>query len=156
MTTPRHPGSRLVSHPPNLIRDIRKIIADIQAARDRTRPETLTFVPSVPSRGEPCTSATMVNVLETYVYRSGNTLYADVACGTGTGSVMSVQFSVPALSLTGAAATTPSGGTEQIVRISLTLPDAWASGAAYLTYVQGQRVSGSDSTTVRVLRAWQR
>lgn len=156
MTTPRHPGSRFVDHEPHLIRDIRAILAAIQQNRDRTRPETLTFAPSDPARGEPCVSATMVNTHETKVYRSGNTLYADVACGTGAGSVMAVQLSVPALSLVGSAATTPSGGTEQVVRVSLTLPDTWASGAAYLTYVQAQRVSGTDATTVRVLRAWQR
>lgn len=156
MTQPHHPGSRMVEHPPSLVRVISRIRKDVAHARDRTRPETLTFAPADPARGEPCISATLVNTHETLVYRSGNMLYADVACGTGAGSVMEVRFNAPDLPVTGSAVTTAAGGTKRVVRISLTLPDAWDSGAAYLTYVQARRVSGADATTVRVLRAWQR
>jgi hypothetical protein len=98
----------------------------------------------------------MINTHETMVYRSGDSLYADVACGTGSGSNMEVRFNIPSLVVSGTAVQSGSGGTERIVRITLTMPAAWASGAAHLVYVQGRRVSGADATTVRVLRSWQR
>jgi hypothetical protein len=156
VTIPKHPGSRLVDHPPNVGRIIRRIEAEIARVANKTRLETLTFVPAVPSRGEPATAAALADVLETLVYRSGTKLLADVACGTGAGSVMEARLSVPSLALTGPTVATASGGTERIIRIELTLPTAWESGAAHLTYVQARRVSGSDATTVRILRAWQR
>jgi hypothetical protein len=146
----------MVDHPPNVVRIIKKLQADLRNLRNLTRPETLTFTEAAPSLGVACVSGTMVNTHETNVYRSGDRVWADVALGTGAGSVMEAQFSVPALSLTGAAVASASGGTEQVVRITLDLPDSWDSGSPYLMYVQARRVSGADSTTVRVLRAWQR
>lgn len=154
--TPRHPGSRVVDHAPNLLRTIRALQADLRKLRDRTRPETVQFTDADIARGVPCVSATFINTHVTYLYRSGVMLYIDVAAGTGAGSVMEFQLSAPLLNVTGAAAQTPSGGTERIVRVTMPLPDTWQSGEAFQVYLEGRRVSGSDSTTVRVLRAWQR
>lgn len=156
MTTPKHSGSRLVDQRPNVLRVIRRIEASLAKLINQTRPETLTFIPADPTRWEPCVSATMVNVLATRVYRSGDRLYADVVCGTGAGSAMEVQLSVPALAVTGTSVTTASGGTTQEARVTLTLPASWDSGASYLVYVQARRVSGADATTVRAYRTWQR
>lgn len=154
--TPRHPGSRLVDKPPNLVRSLKEFEQRLSRLASLTRPETLTFVPAVAARGEPAAAAAMTSVLQTLVYRSGSKLLADVACGTGAGSVVSVQLTVPDLAVTGTAATTPSGGTERVARVALDLPTAWESGAAHMVYLQAMRVSGADSTTVRMLRAWQR
>jgi hypothetical protein len=153
---PRHPGSRVVSHTPHFVRDFRKLQTAVRTLRDRTRPETIRFIDADPTRRAPCISAVMANVLEAYVYRSGDTLYVDLAAGTGAGSILEAQLTVPDLSLTGAAVQSASGGTERIIRVQLAMPAAWESGAAYLVYVQGRRVSGADSTTLAALRAWQR
>lgn len=156
MTNPRHPGSRVVDHQPNILRVIRAIQEELRKIRDKTRPEVLTFVDADPSRGVPCVSGAMVSTHETKVYRSGDSLYADVACGTGAASSMEVQLAVPDLGVTGTPVASGTGGTEQIVRVALAMPTSWDSGAAYLTYVQARRATGADATTVRVLRAWQR
>jgi hypothetical protein len=153
---PRHPGSRQVPKPPNLVRSFKELEARLAKLAALTRPETLTAVPASPTRWEPATAATMTNVLRMRVYRSGSKILADVGCGTGAGSVMSVQLTCPDLGVSGAAATTASGGTERIVRVTLDLPTSWESGAVHAVYVQAMRVSGADSTTCQVLRAWQR
>lgn len=153
---PRHAGSRVVDKPPNILRTIRLIEKKLARLASVTRPEVLVAVPASPSRWEPAAAASMTNVLRWYVYRSGSKILADVGCGTGAGSVMRAQLAVPALGLTGDAVTTASGGTERIVRLSLTMPEAWASGAVYPVYVQAMRVSGTDATTLAVLRGWQR
>lgn len=153
---PRHPGSRVVGHAPNVVRDLRRLQDTMRALRDRTRPEQVRFIDADLTRRTPCTAAAMTNVLEAYVYRSGDTLYADLAAGTGAGSVVEAQLTVPDLALTGAAVQTAAGGTERIIRVRLAMPAGWDSGAAHLVYVQGRRVSGADATTLAVLRAWQR
>lgn len=156
MTTPRFPGSRLVDHPPHLMRNLLAMRADQRGQRDLTRTDILVFTASDFTRGVPCTSATMINTHETLVYRCGVILYADVACGTSAASAMEAQLAVPDLGVTGDPVASASGGTEQVVRLTLTLPDAWDMGDAHLVFVQARRTSGSDATTMRVLRAWQR
>jgi hypothetical protein len=151
-TVPRHPGSRTVAHPPHLIRVIHALRDEVRRARDITRPETLVFTPVA---GFAATSATMADVVMTRVYRSGENLHADLRANTGAASVMSFQLTVPALAVTGAAVTTAAGGI-QTVRASLAMPDAWERGGAYEVFLQAQRVSGTDATTVAVMRAWQR
>lgn len=156
MTTPRHRGSRLVDKTPNLIREIQSLRRQVETTRDKTRPETLTFVPSAATAWPACTSATMVSMVKTLVYRSGRIVYAVVGCGTGAGSVMEVQLTCPDLGVTGPAVQTASGGTERDVQVQLVMPTAWVSGDAHMVIVQGRRVSGADATTLQVLRAWQR
>lgn len=152
-----HTGSKVVPQPPNILRSIRRVQQDLQAMRSRTRPEVITFAPSDQTRGVPCTSGTMANNHETLIYRSGATLYVDLAAWVGTGSVLEFSLKVPDVSVTGDAAQTAAGGaSEQIVRVTFTFPDTWLPGDAHLLYVQGRRLLGTDSTTVRVLRAVQR
>lgn len=151
----RHRGSRLVTRTPDLVRTLVGMRDDIQSAR-RVRREDITVAPADWTRGEPATSATMANVHVTLVYRSGHALYFDLYAGTGAGSVLEAQLSVPDLSVTSAAVmTTPAGG-ERLLRLQLGLPATWQVGDAHLVYVQARRVSGADATTLRVLRAWQR
>lgn len=156
MTSPRHPGSRLVDLPPNIAREIWKIKAAIRALKDRTRPEMLVFVSADVAKAEAFTSASMVNTLMTYMYRSGDTVYADVLVTTGAASVVETQLWVSSLSLAGTPVTSAAGGTERILRLTLQLPPAWEMGEARRIYVQARRVSGADATAIRVLRAWQR
>lgn len=155
MATPNHPGSRVVAHRPDLTRIIRTIQADIGRLARAARPETLTFEPSSVARGEPCTSASFTDVLMTYTYRSGSRLYADLAAGTLTASALEARFTVPDLGIVGDATASATGGDTRIIRISLPMPDTWASGAAYRLFIQGRRTTGTEATTLRALRAWQ-
>lgn len=156
MVNARHPGSRLVPHPPDLVRTIKAMRRDISRAANAQQTETIVAISATPSRWEPATSATMANVQQMNIYRSGSHLFADVACGTGAGSVLRVQLTCPDLSLTGTAVTTASGGTQRIIRVQLDFPDVWTVGTVHLVNVQAMRVSGTDSTTMAVIRAWQR
>ncbi|MBO2461661.1 hypothetical protein [Actinomadura violacea] len=156
MVNARHPGSRLVPHDPDLVRALKAMRRDIQRAATAQQTETIVAIPAVPSRWEPATAAAMANVQQMNIYRSGSHLFCDVACGTGAGSVLRVQLTCPDLALTGTAVTTASGGTQRIIRVQLDFPDAWTVGAVHLVYAQAMRVSGSDSTTMAVIRAWQR
>ncbi|GIH95449.1 hypothetical protein ACFFMN_23065 [Planobispora siamensis] len=152
----RHPGSRVVTTTPDVVRAVTDIRQQVGAQAARVRREDVTFTSADPARGEPCTAAAMTNTLVTTVYRSGHTLYVDLAMGTGAASVMEARITVPDLSITGAAIDTPAGGVERDIRVQLSLPDAWPMGEAHRVYIQARRVSGGDATTVRVLRAWQR
>lgn len=151
----RHRGNRLVTRTPSLVRTLVGMRDDIQASR-RIRREDITVAPADWTRGEPAVSATMADVHVTLVYRSGHALFFDVLAGTGAGSVLAAQVSVPDLSVTGAAATTTPAGGERLLRLQLDMPATWQTGEAHLVYVQARRVSGADATTLRVLRAWQR
>jgi len=152
----RHRGNRLVTRTPNLVRSLVGMRDDIQNSSRRIRREDITVAPADWTRGEPATSATMADVHVTLVYRSGHALYFDLYAGTGAGSVLEAQLSVPDLSVTSAAVmTTPAGG-ERLLRLQLDMPATWQVGDAHLVYVQARRVSGADATTLRVLRAWQR
>lgn len=155
MATPNHPGSRVVAHRPDLTRIIRTIQAEVGRIARAASPETLQFAPAPLARGEPCTAASFADVLVTYAYRSGSKIYADLAAGTLTASAVEARFSVPDLGLVGDATASPTGGDTRIIRISLAIPDTWASGAAYRLYIQGRRTVGAEATTLRVLRAWQ-
>lgn len=156
MAVPHHPGSRVVAHPPSLLRTLRRMQAELQRKTAPLSHEPLMAVAASPSRWEPATSSTLTNVQRLQVYRAGSRVLADVACGTGSGSVLQVQLAVPALGVTGDAVTTASGGTERIVRVAVDMPPAWESGAAHTVYLRARRVSGGDSTTVTMVRAWQR
>lgn len=152
----RHPGSRVVSRVPNLIRSLSGMRDNVDGTIARIRREDITFAPADWTRGEPAAAAAMTNVLYTLVYRSGHNLYADVSAGTGTDSVVSAQIYVPDLDLIGAPVTSGAGGTEQNLRLQLALPSNWGMGAVHPVYIQAMRVSGADATTLRLLRAWQR
>jgi hypothetical protein len=151
----RHRGSRLVTRTPDLVRALVGMRDDIQATR-RPRREEMGFAPADWTRGEPATSAVMANVHVTLVYRSGHAVFVDLLAGTGTSSVLAAQLVQPDLGLTGSAATTTPAGGERQLRLQLDMPATWQVGEARLVYVQAQRVSGADATTLRVLRAWQR
>jgi hypothetical protein len=152
----RHQGSRLVTRPPSSVRTINTIRAEVRAMTSRVRPEEIAFADADPARGVPCTSATFAGTHLSHVYRSGRALFVDVLAYTGTGSVMEARLTAPDLSLTGTAVASPSGGTHRVVRVELALPETWLMGEAHLVYVEARRVSGSDATTVRVVRARQR
>lgn len=151
----RHPGSRLVDHAPDLIRAVQRIRADLARLAGQGRLETLTFTTSGTSTGVAATSGTLANTHVTMVYRSGKTLYADLAAGTGAASVVGAALAVPDFSLVSAEVDTAAGGTEQDFRVSLDFPDGWGFGDPHLVFIQARRVSGADATTMRVLRAWQ-
>jgi hypothetical protein len=153
---PRRPGSRLVGHAPDLIRVIRQIQADLRSLATAGRLETLTVTTYGAATGTAATAASLTGIFLLYPYRSGNAIYADVIAGTGAASIVGADLYVPDLTLSSGEVQTPAGGTEQIVRLSLPLPDAWGSGEAHQVQVRARRVSGTDATTVRVLRAWQR
>lgn len=153
---PRHQGSRTVSREPNLVRYLTGVRDDVSANLARIKREDFTFAPADWTRGEPATSATMAHTHVTRVHRSGHVLYVDVAAGLGVDSVLSAQLTVPDLALVGVAVTSGAGGTEQDLRLQLVMPTGWEMGAVYRVYIQAMRVSGADSTTLRVLRAWQR
>jgi hypothetical protein len=155
VTTPRHPGSRVVAKPPNLVRIIQQIRREIDRIAQAARPETLTFVDSVASRGTPATAATLTDTHVTRVYRSGDHVFVDVLASCGASSVMAFALAVPTLGLVGSTVTTAAGG-DQVMRVLLTMPDTWVRGAAQQVYLRSQRVSGADATTARVVRAWQR
>ncbi len=152
----RHLGSRLVNRPPSLIRSVAAIRDNVGTNSSRIRREEITFAPADVTRGEPAISATMASTHVTKVYRSGHTLFVDLAMWLGAGSVMSAQLTVPDLGISGNIATTTGGGGEQDLRVSLDLPSGWELGDIHRVYVQAMRVSGADATTVRVLRSWQR
>lgn len=152
----RHPGSRTVSRAPNLVRAVTAIRQGLGTKVARIRPEVMTFTTADWTLGYPATSSTMADVATTRVYRSGHALYADIAVGLGEASVVAAQFSVPDLGVVGPAVTSGTGGIFQDLRIQLAIPDTWQMGADYRVYIQACRVSGSDATTLRVLRAWQR
>jgi hypothetical protein len=152
----RHLGSRVVSRAPNLIRTVTAIRDTAAANTTRIKREDVTFAPADWTRGEPATSATMASTHVTRVYRSGHSLYVDVAAGLGDASIVSAQLAVPDLGVIGPAVTSGEGGVEQDLRLQLSMPTPWEIGAVYRVYVQAMRVSGADATTLRVLRAWQR
>lgn len=152
----RHRGSRLVTRAPDLVRSLVGMRDDIQSSARRVRREEMSVAPADWTRGEPAVSATMANVHVTLVYRSGHALFFDLYAGTGAGSVLEAQLSVPDLSVTSASATSTPAGGERLLRLQLDMPATWQVGEALLVYVQARRVSGADATTLRVLRAWQR
>lgn len=153
---PRHPGSRMVAKPPDLVRSIVGIRDQATAAETRIRRQDLAPAPADPAAGVAATSATFVRTHVVKMYRVGHNVFADLAMGTGSGSVMEARLSVPDFGLTGTAVATAAGGTDVDLRVTLTLPDAWPNGEGHRVYVEARRVSGSDATTVRVLALWQR
>ncbi len=152
----RHAGSRLVAKSPDLIRAVAGIRANGAAAQSRVRREDVAFTEASAAAGVACTSASFIQTHVTMVYRTGHSLFADIAAGTGAGSVLEIRLTVPDLSLTGAAVASATGGTDVDVRVELALPDAWTPGDPHRVFVEGRRLSGADATTIRVLRAWQR
>jgi hypothetical protein len=147
----------LVDRAPNILKSIRRLQLDLQALQTRTRPESLTFVEADPASGVPCTSSSFIQTHECLIFRSGQTVYVDVAAATGSGSVMEFYLIAPDVTgVSGPIVASPAGGTMQIVRVTFPFPDSWTIGDAHLLYLQARRVSGSNSTTVRVLRAVQR
>lgn len=152
----RHSGSRVITREPNLVRVISTIRDNVAAQASRVRREDILFTESDPDLGVPATFAVLTNTHVTKVSRSGHTLFVDAAAGTGAASVVEARISVPDLSLTGAPVTSPAGGVDRDMRLTMAMPDAWEMGAAYRVYVQARRVSGIDPTTMRILRAWQR
>jgi hypothetical protein len=139
-----------------MVRAFRQLQQDVKANRNRLRPETVTFTDYDPARGVPCTGAAMAYTHEALVVRFGTSLFIDVGAGTGGGSVMEFSVDCPAIPAASPAAQSPAGGTEQIVRVQFDFPAAWTVGDANRIYLQGRRVSGTDSTTARILRAVQR
>lgn len=160
MTTPqrppsRHPGSRVVSRIPNLVRTLTGMRDNQETTVSRIRREEISFAPADPARGEPATSPDMTSTHITRVYRSGHSLYVDALAWLGIDSVLQLQLTVPELGLVSPPITSGTGG-EQDLRLQLTIPSTWQMGEARRLHLQAMRVSGADPTTVRVLRAWQR
>jgi hypothetical protein len=156
-TTPRHAGSKVVPHPPNLARAFRKLQDDVRSMRNRIRPETIQFIESSTSYGVNCASASAILTHYALIYRSGHKLYVDVVANAGSTSIVEALLTSPEVPVTGTAIKTPvSGGGIHNIRCTLAFPDAWQIGDPHLLYLQARRVSGPDTTTVQVLRAVQR
>lgn len=155
MTVPRHPGSRVVPHPPNLLRVIRKIQADVAALRNWTRPETLTFTDAV---GLAFSGSTFQQMFLTRVYRSGHQLTVLLTAATGTDCSVEARLSVPDLSggIYSPAVASPVGGQLQDIKLRLDLPDAWAYGDSYRVFVEARQTAGASTPTLSVMRAVQR
>lgn len=149
----RHRGSRLVTRQPNVVRTLAAMREDARTAAARVRPETVTFVPADPTLGVPATAAVFALIHTTLVARSGRALYVDLLIHTGAASAVEARLTVADLALTGTAATTPVGGTRQLLRVELDFPDAWPPGELHLVDVEARRTVGADSTTSRVVRA---
>ncbi|HEY1668501.1 MAG TPA: hypothetical protein VGG54_22650 [Trebonia sp.] len=151
----RQAGSRLFPHPPHVARAVRALQRTAADNRWQMPPSALNPVPASVTSGEPCTASTMTDVYRMYVYRAGAAVYADVAAGCGTSSVVSAQLACSDFGLTGTAVTSVTGG-EQLLRLQLDMPDEWPPGEAHYVTVQAMRVSGADATTLQVARGWQR
>jgi hypothetical protein len=149
----RQRGSRLVTRAPSAVRQLASLREEVRSASARIRPEQLTFVPADPALGVPCTAASFTPVHTTLVYRSGRRIFVDLLIYTGAASAVEARLSVPDLSLTGDAAATPVGGTQQLLRVELPFPDAWPPGESHLVHVEAYRTTGADATTSSVVRA---
>lgn len=151
----RHRGSRTVAKPPDLIRSIAAVRGDVETSKSRLRRQDMAF--SAVNSGVPCTTVDFTPTHDVLAYRFGHALYLDAAFATGTGSVVEARLNVPALGAIGDVVTSPAGGTEQVMRVTLLdLPDTWLMGDPQRVYLEARRASGTDTTTVRVLAAWQR
>jgi hypothetical protein len=154
VSVPRHPGSRDNDRSQNLIQVIRRLRADLARMENRVRPEQLAFTVAAAGSGVAVTSAdfTATHVVK-LVRGRGQLVVVELLAGTGAGSVVEARLAVPDLGVTGPAAASAAGGTEREIKLGLTLPEAWMVGEGYLVTVEARRVSGSDTTTVRVVRA---
>lgn len=153
---PRTPGSRIIATAPDIVRVIAATRDQVNGNTTRIRRQDLTPAPADPAAGITVTASAFTPTHVAMAYRAGHAVYADLAMGTGTGSVMEARLTVPDLGLAGPATATGAGGTDVDLRVSLTLTDAWPVGEAHRVYVEARRVSGTDTTTVRVLAMWQR
>lgn len=162
MTKPRplpdppvhHQGSRSVPYQPNLARVIAGLRRQLRDLSMRQL-QSLLPVPAGVTAGAACTAAAMTSIFKMWTYRVGGGIYVDADIGCGTGSVVAAQLYCPDLGVTGAAVETAAGG-EQVMRLTLQFPTSWNPGDTHWVYVQAYRVSGTDSTTIQVARAWQR
>lgn len=151
----RHQGSRLVTRQPSVVRALATMRATTKALASRVRPEEVTFTDADPARGVPIPPDAFGRVHVAYIYRSGHALYVDLLMATGVASTVEARLAVPDLGLSGAAAVSAAGG-DQVLRVTLVFPGQWLMGEAHLVYTEARRVTGTDATTSRPLRARQR
>lgn len=152
---PRHPGPRGVAAPPHAARAFRRLQRQVDDAAWQVAPQELRPVDADVTTGKPCTAGSYADLYRFWTCRKGAGVYADVAAGCGTGSVVRVRLACPDFTLTGDEAVSPAGG-EHVLHVSLALPDAWQPGEARYVTVQAYRSSGTDATTLQVLHGWQR
>jgi hypothetical protein len=145
-------GSRTVPHPPHIARVIRGLQRQV---KDATKRQVQSILPVPVTAGTPCVAAAMASVLKMWVYRSGASVYVDLDVNCLTASVVSAQLTCTDLAVTGAAVNTAAGG-EQVIRLTLLMPQSWNPGDVHYVYIQAYRVSGTDATTCQVARSWQR
>lgn len=152
---PRHTGPRGQASPPNVVRSVKRIQRQVGDLTDIKKPQELHAVDADVTTGKPCTAAAFANLQRFWVYRNGANVYCDVAVGCGTSSVVQARLTCTDFTLTGDAAVSAAGG-EHVLRLELAMPDAWQSGDSHYVTVQGFRSSGTDATTLQVIRGWQR
>jgi hypothetical protein len=151
----RHPGSRQAPTAPHIARAFKAMQRTIDDQASQLDPQELQAVQAAITTGQPCTGAAFADIFRMWTYRRGAAAYADVAVGCGTASVVQVRLTAPDFTLLGAATVSAAGG-EQVLRVTLAYPDAWAPGDTHYVTVQGFRASGADATTMQVVRGWQR
>jgi hypothetical protein len=151
----RHAGSRNMPHPPNLVRSLKALQRSVADLTWLVKSSPLQPVLASVAAGQPCTAGSMTAVYRMWTYRDGAAVYADVAVGCGSASVVQVRLACPDLSVTGTTAVSGAGG-EQVLRVQLDLPDEWTPGDTHFVTVQAFRSSGSDATTMQVVRGWQK
>lgn len=153
--SPRHAGSRQAPSPPHVARAFKALQRQVDDIGWQKNARDLHAVSADITDGIAVTGGGFADRLRMWTYRDGAAVYADCAAGCGAGSVVQVRLACPDLSITGSAAVSDAGG-EQVLRVSLDLPDAWVPGDAHYVTVQAFRSSGSDATTIQVIRGWQR
>lgn len=151
----RHPGSRNMPHPPHIVRAFKGLERAVSDIARIIRPSELLPVLASVTGGQPCTATSMTSVYRMWTYRNGAAVYADVAVGCGSSSVVQVQLTCPDYAIAGTPAVSAAGG-EQVLRVELDLPDEWEPGDTHYVMVQAYRSAGTDSTTIQVARGWQR
>lgn len=152
---PRHTGPRGQAAPPHIARSFKRVQRQVDDLAWQKKPQELHPVNADVTTGQACTAAAFANLMRFWVYRNGASTYTDVAVGCGASSVVQARLTCADFTLTGDAAVSAAGG-EHVLRLSLAFPDAWQSGDAHYVTVQGFRSSGTDSTTLQVVRGWQR
>lgn len=152
---PRHTGPRGQAAPAHIARSFKRVQRQVDDLASIRKPQELHAVDSDVTTGKPCTAGAFASLQRFWVYRNGANVYTDVAVGCGTASVVQARLTCTDFTLTGEPVASAAGG-EHVLRLSLAMPDAWQSGDAHYVYVQGFRSSGTDATTLQVVRGWQR
>lgn len=151
----RHPGSRQAPAPPHIARAFKALQRRVDDLGSQKTAAELHAVQASISLGLPCTGPSYADTWRMWTYRDGANVYADIAVSAGAASVVRVRLACADYGVTGTPAATGAPG-EQVLRASLAMPDAWPPGEAHYVTVQAFRASGTDATTLQVLRGWQR